>query len=197
MLQFFFFKLSRSAFFFACSPSQVPISVSILTYWAHIRYAHCFTESSGVHAKSLQLCLPLCDAMDRSLLGSSVCGILQVGCCALLQGIFLTQGLNLHLLPLLHWQAGSLPLAPPYKGKCYYLHFTEETFELQGSLIQGSFQVDGPAAYPGQWHSWNAAGLSDSRTGPLFTVLLLSLRKFKLTFSNLFFGCTVYCFVGS
>ena len=44
--------------------------------------------------------------MDRSLLGSSVCGILQVGCCALLQGIFLTQGLNLHLLPLLHWQAG-------------------------------------------------------------------------------------------
>ena len=33
-----------------------------------------------------------------------------VGCCALLQGIFLTQGLN---LPLLHWQLGSLPLEPP------------------------------------------------------------------------------------
>ena len=73
-----------------------------------------------------------------------------MGCCALLQGIFLTQGLKLHFLPLLHWQAGSLPLAPPYKGKCYYLHFTEENFELQGSLIQGSFQVDGPGAYPGQ-----------------------------------------------
>ena len=28
----------------------------------------------------------------------------------LLQGIFLTQGLNLHLQYLLHWQAGSLPL---------------------------------------------------------------------------------------
>ena len=32
---------------------------------------------------------------------------------ALLQGIFLTQGLNPCLLYLLHWQAGPLPLAPP------------------------------------------------------------------------------------
>ena len=32
-----------------------------------------------------------------------------MGCHALLQGIFLTQGLNLHLLHLLHWQVGSLP----------------------------------------------------------------------------------------
>ena len=29
------------------------------------------------------------------------------------RGIFLTQGLNPHLLYLLHWQAVSLPLAPP------------------------------------------------------------------------------------
>ena len=36
-----------------------------------------------------------------------------VGCHALLQGIFLTQGSNLHLLCLLHWQAGCLPPAPP------------------------------------------------------------------------------------
>ena len=38
-----------------------------------------------------------------------------VGCQALLQGIFPTQGSNPHLLCLLHWQAGSLPLAPPGK----------------------------------------------------------------------------------
>ena len=38
-----------------------------------------------------------------------------VGCHALLQGIFPTQGSNLYLLCLLHWQAGSLPLAPPGK----------------------------------------------------------------------------------
>ena len=31
---------------------------------------------------------------------------------ALLQGIFPTQGLNPHLLHLLHWQVGSLPLVP-------------------------------------------------------------------------------------
>ena len=38
-----------------------------------------------------------------------------VGCHSLLQGIFLTQGLNLHLLCLLHWQADSLPLVLPGK----------------------------------------------------------------------------------
>jgi len=31
----------------------------------------------------------------------------------LLQGIFLTQRLNPHLLSLLHWEASSLPLVPP------------------------------------------------------------------------------------
>ena len=34
-----------------------------------------------------------------------------VGCHALLQGIFLTQGSNLQVLGLLHWQADSLPLS--------------------------------------------------------------------------------------
>ena len=36
-----------------------------------------------------------------------------MGCHALLQRIFLTQGSKLHLLCLLHWQASSLLLAPP------------------------------------------------------------------------------------
>ena len=38
-----------------------------------------------------------------------------VGCHALFQVIFLTQGSNMHLLCLLHWWVGSLPLAPPGK----------------------------------------------------------------------------------
>ena len=38
----------------------------------------------------------------------------SVGCHFLLQGIFPTQGSNPHLL---HWQAGSLPLAPLGKGE--------------------------------------------------------------------------------
>ena len=82
-------------------------------------------------AKSLQLCLTLYDATECSLPGSSVHGILPgkntgVDCCALLQGIFTIQGSNPHLLPLLHWQAGSSPLAPPVKPECAhtrtYLH---------------------------------------------------------------------------
>ena len=39
------------------------------------------------------------------------------GCHAFLQGIFLTQGSNRHLLRRLYWQVGSLPLAPPGKPK--------------------------------------------------------------------------------
>ena len=40
-----------------------------------------------------------------------------VGCCALLLGIFPTQELNPRLLNLLHWQGGSLPLAPAGKPR--------------------------------------------------------------------------------
>ena len=66
-------------------------------------------------------CLTLCDPMDCSPPGSSVHRgssgkNIRVGCHALLlQGIFMTQGLNPCLLRLLHGQAGSLPLAPPGK----------------------------------------------------------------------------------
>ena len=44
-----------------------------------------------------------------------------VGYYALLQGIFLTQGSNPHLLHLLHWQADPLPLLPPGKPS-YTMH---------------------------------------------------------------------------
>ena len=40
-----------------------------------------------------------------------------VGCHALLQGIFPTQGSNPGLLRLLHWQVGSLPLVPPWEAQ--------------------------------------------------------------------------------
>ena len=40
---------------------------------------------------------------------------------ALLQGIFLTKGLNPHLLHLLHWQVGSLLYASPGKAPWYRL----------------------------------------------------------------------------
>ena len=46
-----------------------------------------------------------------------------MGCHALLQGIFPTQGLNPRLLCLPHRQAGSLPLAPPGKPAVYIVAF--------------------------------------------------------------------------
>ena len=52
-----------------------------------------------------------CDPMNHSLPGSSVHGILQARILEfLLQGISLTQGSNLRLLHLLHWQEDSLSL---------------------------------------------------------------------------------------
>ena len=56
--------------------------------------------------------------MNYSPPGSSDHGILQArilewGAMSLLRGIFPIEGTNLCLLCLLHWQAGSLPLAPP------------------------------------------------------------------------------------
>ena len=54
-----------------------------------------------------------------------------VGCHALLQGIFLIQGSNLHLLCVLHWQASSLPLVLPGK-------------EPESAAVAGRFLTAGP-----------------------------------------------------
>ena len=61
--------------------------------------------------------------MDCSPPGSSVHGIFQTRIVEsyhfIFQGIFLTQGSNVCLLDLLHWQVDFLPLAPP--GKHFFL----------------------------------------------------------------------------
>ena len=74
-----------------------------------------------------QSCLTLCDPMACSPIGSSVLGDssgknTRVGCHALLQGIYPTQGSNLCLPCLLHWQVGSLPLVPPGKPLTHDIH---------------------------------------------------------------------------
>jgi len=48
-----------------------------------------------------------------------------VGCHILLLRIFPTQGSNLQLLCLLHWQVGSLPLMPPGKPLIRIYHPTK------------------------------------------------------------------------
>ena len=79
------------------------------------RFTLCLMES--LHAK---LSPTLCSPVDSSSRVSSVHGDSPgkntgVGCHALLQGIFPTQGSGPSLSCLLLWQAGSLPLVPPGK----------------------------------------------------------------------------------
>ena len=68
-----------------------------------------------VHAKSLSRVQLIASHGQRSLVGCSPWDSpgknTGVGCHGLLQGIFPTQGSNVHLLHLLHWQAGLLPLS--------------------------------------------------------------------------------------
>ena len=79
-----------------------------------------FREFKGVlmlsHFSHFQLCATLWTTAHQAPLsmGFSRQGYWS-GCHALLQGIFMTQGSNLCLLCLLHWQAGFSPQAPPGK----------------------------------------------------------------------------------
>ena len=84
---------------------------------------HEHTQLNMCVCKSLHLCLTLCDALDCSLIDPSAHILGKntgVACHALLQGIFLTQGSNLCLLCLLHWQAGSL--LSHWGSPLYYLY---------------------------------------------------------------------------
>ena len=75
-------------------------------------------ERSIVGEASAYVC-----ALSRSVASDSLCPVdcspqvplsmeFSMGCHCLLQGTFLTQGSNPHLLCPLRWQAGSLPLRP-------------------------------------------------------------------------------------
>ena len=69
----------------------------------------------------------LCDPMDCSLPGSSVHGILQkrilgMGCHFLPQGIFPTQGSNLHLLRCWWFFTAEPPGKPKYLSACLCVH---------------------------------------------------------------------------
>ena len=74
-----------------------------------------------------------------------------MGCYSLLQGIFPTQGSNPHLLLLLHWQVGSLPLVPSGKPhasleatkicKLTLSPFCLKTFLAGLTSLSGTFSV--------------------------------------------------------
>ena len=60
-----------------------------------------------------------------------------VGCHFFLQGTFLTQGWNPRLFCLLHWQAGPLPLAPPWEALWMYRVWWKEREMNEFCLNQG------------------------------------------------------------
>ena len=102
---------------------QVPRSMGIpqarILEWVALPSSRGSSQPSD-RAKSLQSCPILYNTADCRLPGSSVHGDSPgkntgLGYRAFLQGIFPTQGSNLHLLCLLHWQVGSLSPVPPGK----------------------------------------------------------------------------------
>ena len=79
--------------------------------------------------------------MDSGRPGSSVHEILQARILewvAILQGIFLAQGSNSCLLWLLHWQAGSLPLAPPGKPPSFLQELLYNSVSCREGISQFS-----------------------------------------------------------
>ena len=85
-----------------------------------------YTLTRTVRAKSLQSCRTLCDPMDCSPTDTSVLGFLQAAVLEWVdmfssRGSSQPRGSNLCLLCLLHWHAGSLPLAPTGKHTITYI----------------------------------------------------------------------------
>ena len=115
--------------------------------------------------------------MDCSLPGSSVHGILQarvLECVSMpsFQGIFLIQGSNPHLLSLLHWQAGCLPLTPPWKSPCVcvcvcvfiYLWVKDQFNSWVGNIPWRRDRLPPPVFWPGEFHGLYSPWVTKSQT---------------------------------
>ena len=147
------FSILLSYLFPNCLPREDSLCLPVL---CGISGLIASSAPSLVYAKSLQSCLTLCDPTDCGPPGSSVHGDSTgkhtgVGCHFLLQGIFPTQGLNPHLLNLLHWQAGSLPLVPPQKPRVS----SQESYfsrEIPKRSRWSSYMAEGPEKSP--WRVW-------------------------------------------
>ena len=108
------FQLTLGSYSKISSPSCVAISNGMSQSFLHLLTSHhacalsCFS--------SVQLSATLWTVAQLAPLSTGFSSKnTGMGCCALLQGIFPTQGSNLLPLSLLHWQVGSLPLVPPGK----------------------------------------------------------------------------------
>ena len=109
-----------------------------------------------MRAELLQLYLTLCNLMDCGPPGSRPWDSLgknnRLGCHALPQRIFPTQGLDLCLFYLLHWQAGSLPLASP--GKPRFFNLLVALHSMWDLVPQPVMEFMSPALTVHSLHHW-------------------------------------------
>ena len=80
---------------------------------------------------------------------------IEVGCHFLLQGIFPTQGSNLCLLCLLHWQADSLPLH--HLGSFFHIYLTYCPMQL---IFSVNTQIIWPSNFVPTFHKQVYTGLA-------------------------------------
>ena len=150
--------------FFSKKPSlsiqcyhTLPLNFSTV-YFFYSHYPH--LRLSCVQSKSLQSCPTLCNPMDCSLPGSSVHGILQA---RILEWVAVPSSRGSSgprdrtciSYTYLHWQVGSLPLAPPGKPEMiiftaiYYLHWSS----LVAQTVESACNAGDPGLIPGSGRS--------------------------------------------
>ena len=83
-----------------------------------------------------------------------------VGCHFLFQAIFPTQGSNLRLLCLLHWQMGSFPLAPPEKSSRYITYFPSAQFSRSVVTDSATLWTAAHQAFLSITNSWSLLKLT-------------------------------------
>ena len=87
----------------------------------------------------------------------------------LLQGIFLTQGLNPRLSSLLHWQAGSLPLLLP--GKPFLV--------IQGH--RATLRLFKIELHTCKWKSWGRSINRKGQKGKTHRTFIITRSKYKVS----------------
>ena len=154
--------------------------------------------SVSVCVSVAQSCPTLCNPEDCSPPGSSVHGILQARILEwvayfLLQGIVPTQGLNLHPISLLHWQAGSLPLGLPGEpsqvvGLQILMSFSGPFNLASGGLLAGPPMMSSSSLEPTLWNSGKAmeAGVLPTRNGKRKELHAQEPQRVLLHFINFF-----------
>ena len=99
-----------------------------------------------------------------------------VGFHFLLQGIFLNQGSNPHLLSLLHWQMDSLPLAPPGKPQLWTVAIA--FFNVSCALPGETGTVD-----PKPWRTLEWPGIFKHHGCPALSPDILILLAWNVTWA--------------